>query len=103
MEIDKKLVKIAQGRYADPWFAEIHGRARGRIKHPFGNNLDCTVTGVDMDNPMSAALLDVSNLNAAPKQRMPSIMDFYFLPDMGRMNGQWPYRGRTGSSRAPRR
>ena len=42
-----------------------------------------------MDYPTYAALLDVSYLNAAPKQRMPTIMNFNFLPDMGRMNGNW--------------
>ncbi|CAH2798331.1 MAG: hypothetical protein CBCREVIR_1889 [Candidatus Burkholderia crenata] len=89
MEIDKKLVQIAQGHYADPWLAEIHSRASGGIKHQFGNNLDRTVTGVDMDDPTPAALLNISNLDAASKQRMPPIIDFNFVPDMSRMNGHW--------------
>jgi hypothetical protein len=42
-----------------------------------------------MDDPTSAALLNISNLDATTKQRMPTIMDFNFLPDMGRMNGKW--------------
>ncbi|CAB3809381.1 hypothetical protein [Pararobbsia alpina] len=100
MDIDKKLVEIAQGRYADPWLAETHSRARGGIKHPLGNNLDRTVTSVDMDDPTAAALLDVSNLDAVPKQRMPPILDFDFLPDMGRMNGQWPSAEKIGCSAA---
>jgi len=41
-----------------------------------------------MDDSTSTALLDVANLDAAPKQRMPPILNFDFLPDMGRMNGQ---------------
>jgi hypothetical protein len=40
-----------------------------------------------VDYPDSAALLNISNLDAVPIQRVPSIMDFNFLPDMGRMNG----------------
>jgi len=51
-----------------------------------------------MDDPTSAALLNISNLDATTKQRMPTIMDFNFLPDMGRMNGNWQLDGQTGCS-----
>jgi len=34
----------------------------------------------------AAALLNVTNLDATTIQRMPSIIDFNFLPDMGRMS-----------------
>jgi hypothetical protein len=47
------------------------------------------VADFDVDYATSAALLDVSNFDAAPIQRMPAIMDFNFLPDMGRMNGKF--------------
>ncbi len=40
-----------------------------------------------------AATLDVSNLDATPTQRMPAIVDFNFLPDMGKMNGKLSFRG----------
>ena len=36
-----------------------------------------------------------------PKVGMPSIMDPRYLPDMGRMNGNWPSDGKIGCSRAP--
>ncbi len=39
-----------------------------------------------MHHAAAAAILDVSNLDAATIQRMPTVMDFNFLPDMGRMN-----------------
>jgi hypothetical protein len=62
-----------------------------------------------MDDPTSAALLNISNLDATTKQRMPTIMDFNFLPDMGRMNGNWLLdagiicsQGPTAAARAPR-
>jgi hypothetical protein len=89
MSIDKKLVQIAQGRYADARIAENQSGACGSIQHPFGNDPNLTVARVDMDDPTSAALLNISNLDATTKQRMPTIMDFNFLPDMGRMNGNW--------------
>jgi hypothetical protein len=43
-----------------------------------------------VDYSASAALLNISNLDAVPIQRVPTVMDLDFLPDMGRMNGQWP-------------
>jgi hypothetical protein len=89
MSIDKKLLQIAQGRYADARLAENQSGASGSIQHPFGNDPNLTVARVDMDDPTSAALLNISNLDATTKQRMPTIMDFNFLPDMGRMNGNW--------------
>jgi len=98
MSIDKKLVQIAQGRYADARIAENQSGACGSIQHPFGNDPNLTVARVDMDDPTSAALLNISNLDATTKQRMPTIMDFNFLPDMGRMNGNWPWAGAAGCS-----
>jgi hypothetical protein len=60
-----------------------------------------------VDYRASAALLNISNLDAVPIQRVPTIMDFNFLPDMGTMNGQWQLEEKTGSSvtrwLAPRR
>jgi hypothetical protein len=43
-----------------------------------------------MDNAARAALLDVSNLDTAPLEPMPTIVDYSFLPDIGRMNGNSP-------------
>jgi len=96
MSIDKKLVQIAQGRYADARLAEKQSGARGGIQHPFGYDLNLAVARIDMDDPASAAPLNISNLDVTAKQRMPTIMDFNFLPDMGRMIGNWQSDGRTG-------
>ncbi|CAE6866023.1 hypothetical protein R69658_07866 [Paraburkholderia aspalathi] len=43
----------------------------------------------------SAATLDVFNLDTTPIQRMPTIMNLDFLPDMGRMNGKFRCAGKT--------
>jgi len=40
-----------------------------------------------VDDSTSTTVLDVSNLDALPMQRMPTIMNLHFLPDMGRMSG----------------
>ena len=58
-----------------------------------------------MHHAAAAAILYVSNLDAATIQRMPTIMDFNFLPDMGRMNASLPSVARAGCSpiRSPAR
>lgn len=49
----------------------------------------------------SAALLDVSNLDAAAIQRMPTVMNLNFLPDMGRMSANLLLVDATSCSPAP--
>jgi hypothetical protein len=87
MSIDKKLVQIAQGRYVDTGFTKDQSGAHRSIQHPSGNDPNLTVARVHMDDPTSAALLNISNRDATTIQRMPTIVDLNFLPDMGRMNG----------------
>jgi hypothetical protein len=43
-----------------------------------------------MNHATAASLLDVSYLDATPIQGMPRVMDFNFLPDMGRMIANLP-------------
>ena len=99
MSIDKKLVQIAQGRYVDSGFTKNQGGAYGSIQHPSGNDSNPTVARVNVDDPTSAALLDISTLDTTTIQRVPTIVDFNFLPDMGRMNRNWPSGGKAGCSR----
>jgi hypothetical protein len=89
MSIGKKLVQIAQGRYVDSGSPKDQGGTHGSIQHPSGNDPNLAVTRVNMDDPISAALLNIPGLDATTIQRMPTIVDFNFLPDMGRMNGNW--------------
>ncbi|KVE38699.1 hypothetical protein WS69_07980 [Burkholderia sp. BDU5] len=42
-------------------------------------------------------MLDISDLDATPVQRMPAIMDFDFLPDMGRMSAKYRARVKAGA------
>jgi hypothetical protein len=79
-------VQIAQRHHGDSRVTKLHARTRGSIQHPPGNHLDRTASGIDVDYSASAALLNISNLDAVPIQRVPTIMDFNFVPDMGRMN-----------------
>jgi hypothetical protein len=91
MQISKQLMQIPQRRYSDPRLTKLHGRTHPRIQRPLRNYPHYTRVGLDVNYAAAAALLDVPDLDAATIQRMPTIMDFNFLPDMGRMNGKWSW------------
>jgi hypothetical protein len=65
--------------------------------HP-ANDPNLTVARINMDNSPPTAQLHISNLDVTAIQRMPTIVDFDFLPDMGRMNGNWQLVVPTGCS-----
>ena len=88
MPISKQLMQIAQRRCSDPRFTRLHGRARYSIQHPLRHDSHYTRVGLDVNYATAAALLDISDLDAATIQWMPTIMNFNFLPDMGRMNAK---------------
>ncbi len=48
-----------------------------------------------MHHATAVSFLDVSYLDAKPVQGMPTVMDFNFLPDMGRMIANLPSVGVT--------
>jgi hypothetical protein len=90
MQISKQLMQSTKRRYSDPRLARFHGRTHSRIQHPLRNYPHYAWISLDVNYATAAALLDVPDLDAATIQRMPTILNFNFLPDMGRMNGQWP-------------
>ena len=92
-------MQIAQRRYGDPRLTEFQSRTCDRIEHPTCNRLDFTAVGLDVDYLRTAPLLDISDLDALAVQWMPTIMDFDFLPDMGRMNATCASGARTSCLR----
>jgi hypothetical protein len=89
MPISKQLMQIAQRRYSDSRLTRLHGRTHSRIQHPLRNHPHYTWISLNVNYATAAALLDVPDLDAATIQWMPTILNFNFLPDMGRMNGNW--------------
>jgi hypothetical protein len=96
--VGEQLMQITQRRYGDHGFTSLHGRTHSQIEHPLRNYPYYTRLSLDVDYTTAPALLDVPNLDAVTIQRMPTIMDFNFLPDMGRMNGKWQQREIRGCS-----
>ena len=85
--LDQQLMQIAQRSDIDARRANLHAGAGGRIQHPRRHHDDHAGRHLDVDNTTAGALLAVLPPNTATIEGMPTVMDFDFLPDMGRMNG----------------
>ncbi|MEX3816050.1 hypothetical protein AB3X96_38475 [Paraburkholderia sp. BR13439] len=60
-------------------------QAEMRIQHPRRHDPHYAWAGLNVHHATAASLFDVSYLDATPIQGMSTVMDFNFLPDMGRM------------------
>ena len=87
------MMNFAQSGYRDPWLAKRHAHAYHGIQHPCRDYRDCAKTVVYVDDTPAAALFAVSVANFPPKERVPTIVDLYFLTDMGRMSGESRWDG----------
>ena len=85
--LDEEPMQIAQSSDIGAGRANLHAGAGGRIQHPGRQHDDHARRRLDVDNPAGGALLTVLPPNTATVEGMPPVMDFDFLPDMGRMNG----------------
>ena len=63
-------------------------RATQWIEHPAGHHHDRTSWNLHPEIPTVSPLLHLPETDLAAKTRMPTVMNFQFPPDMGRMNGQ---------------
>jgi hypothetical protein len=73
---------------------EIHARrahghpgANDRIEHPVGNGNDHARRTHDAQKSTGCCLRYAPDTDLAAKIRMPAVLNFQLLPDMGRMNG----------------
>jgi hypothetical protein len=98
--VNQQPVEFTQHRNCDAWLAQRHGRTHDAIQHPRRHHPHYAWTGLDVHHATATSLLDVSYLDATPIQGMPTVMDFNFLPDMGRMIANLPSEGPTGCSPA---
>jgi hypothetical protein len=75
--------------------------ASDRIQHPrryYGHHAG---RRLDVGNAASITLLAAANPDTTPKERVPPIMDFHLLPDMGRMTERLRSDASRGCSPAP--
>lgn len=94
-------MQFGQGGNGDARRSRLHTGALDGVDHPSGQDDDDAETYFDMKNVAAGAPFDDLQPQSATVQRMPAVMDFDVLPDMGRMTARWPWDGRHGSLPAP--
>src|SRR5665213_503777 len=75
--------------------ARGHDGAVNRVKHPAGHGDHNAGRPLHQEKLAARSLLNAAHEHPEAEIRMPTIMDVRFLPDMGRMNGWWPWAGKT--------
>ena len=83
-------MQIDQCSHCNARRAELHAGADGGIQHPRRDNDYYSWRCFDMSHATPCTLLSATQLDVTPVQRMPTILNLDFLPDMGRMTGQSP-------------
>ena len=81
-------MKLEQRRYCHTRRADsCHTGAGDRVQHPCGDRRDHAGHCLNVNNLPGGALFGVVSADVASMERMPPVMNFNFLTDMGRMNG----------------
>src|SRR5262249_6301514 len=85
---NQQMMKLEQRRYRHTRRADrCHTGAGDRVQHPCGDRRDDAGHCLNVNNLPGDALFAVVSPDAVPKERVPPVINFNFLPDMGRMNG----------------
>ena len=94
-------LQLDQRCQINAWRANGHSSANNGIEHPISNGHDNAGRPQDLKKSARRSLLHPPYADFAAKIRVPPVMDFQVLPDMGRMNGQWRWDENRGSSPVP--
>jgi hypothetical protein len=85
---DQNLRQFYQRSHVNARRTDCHLCARDGIEHPVGHEQKNAGRIPHLYELAVRSPVNVVNNNLASKTRMPWIVDFQLLPDMGRMNGQ---------------
>jgi hypothetical protein len=100
-EGSQQPIEIGQADNVDCRRAKGHRRANRGIKHPGGNDDRYARFGLNDGNVSARAPFGVQLPDLAAMQRVPAVMDFNILVDMGRMDPRWLWAGSLGCSVDP--
>lgn len=78
-------MQIPKGIHRNERCAEDHAGADAGVEHPVRKYRYDARLDLNMDDAAAGALLAVMRANSAAVERMPTVVNFNFLPDMGRM------------------
>ena len=78
-------MQIQQRTHRNERRAEDHAGADAGVEHPVRKYRYDARLNLDMNDAAAGALLAVMRSNSSPVERMPAVVNFNFLPDMGRM------------------
>jgi hypothetical protein len=99
--LGKQPMKLCETRYRQSRFAHLHARAKGSVQHPLCDLNDFARSDLYPHNRTAGPILAAFLPKTTTVKWVPSIMNLYHLPDMGRMNPRWPWDANHGSSRVP--
>jgi hypothetical protein len=85
--LGQQLVQVDKCTHGNPRRTKLHSGASDRIQHPCRHQRNHTRCRLDVDEATGSPLLAAAQSHAAPIERVPAVVDFNFLPDMGRMIG----------------
>ena len=85
---DQNLRQFNQRSHVNARRTDCHPCARDGIDHPAGHEQKNAIRIPHVYELAVRSSRYVVNNNLASKTRVPRIMDFQLLPDMGRMNGR---------------
>jgi hypothetical protein len=85
--VNQQLLQLGERGHIHTRSTCHHSSASHRIEHPYRHGNNHAGRTVRLHEPTRCPLFDAANADLAAKIRMPSVMDFQLLSDMGRMNG----------------
>jgi hypothetical protein len=98
---NQQIMKLEQRRYRHTRCTDRrHAGTGDRVQHPCGDRRDHAGHRLDVNNLSGDALFAAVPPDAPSVKRVPAVMNFSFLPDMGRMDGPLLSVARTGCSPA---
>lgn len=84
-ETRQQQSQLGKRLYRRPWFPQLHACTCRGAEHPRWHDDDDARGGFNVHDLSAGTLFAVLSPDALPIQRVPSVEDFDFLPDMRRM------------------
>jgi hypothetical protein len=94
-------MQCAEGRQRDTRRTDLQAGAIDGVKLPRRQDRHSAGRQLHVHDITGYAPLALNTTHAPPVQRMPPIMDYDFLPDMGRMTARLPWAASHGCSQVP--